>query len=121
MVLVAGPQGLLVGDVRPLLRIGISCIAERGGRRTQGTAGGGGRYAFAELLDGRAERFARTAARQAVINLDASPAPAGTMTVVLGPGWPGILLHEAIGHGLDGDFKRKRTSAYPERIDTRVA
>src|SRR4029077_2616535 len=121
VVLVAGPQGLLVGDVRPLLRIGISCIAERGGVRTQGTAGGGGRYAFAELLDGRAERFARTAARQAVINLDAAPAPAGTMTVVLGPGWPGILLHEAIGHGLEGDFNRKRTSAFTDRIGTRVA
>ena len=121
VVLVAGPQGLLVGDVRPLLRIGISCIAERGGVRTQGTAGGGGRYAFAELLDGRAERFARTAARQAVINLDAAPAPAGTMTVVLGPGWPGILLHEAIGHGLEGDFNRKRTSAFTDRIGSRVA
>ena len=121
VVLVAGPQGLLVGDVRPLLRIGISCIAERGGVRTQGTSGGGGRYAFAELLDGRAERFARTAARQAVINLDAAPAPAGTMTVVLGPGWPGILLHEAIGHGLEGDFNRKRTSAFTDRIGSRVA
>ena len=121
VVLVAGPDGLLVGDVRPLLRIGISCIAERDGVRTQGTSGGGGRYEFAALLDGRAERFARTAARQAVVNLEAAPAPAGTMTVVLGPGWPGILLHEAIGHGLEGDFNRKRTSAFTDRIGTRVA
>src|SRR5262245_15700492 len=121
VVLVAGPEGLLVGDVRPLLRVSVACIAERGGVRTQGSAGGGGRYAFRELLDGRAEGFARDAARQAVVNLDASPAPAGTMTVVLGPGWPGILLHEAIGHGLEGDFNRKRTSAFTDRIGTRVA
>ena len=121
VVLVAGPEGLLVGDVRPLLRVSVMCIAERGGRRTQGTAGGGGRYAFSMLLDGRAERFAREAARQAIVNLDAVPAPAGSMTVVLGPGWPGILLHEAIGHGLEGDFNRKRTSAFTDRIGTRVA
>src|SRR5262245_1648213 len=121
VVLVAGPQGLLVGDVRPLLRVSVGCIAERNGRRTQGTAGGGGRYAFRELCDGRAEQFAREAARQALVNLEASPAPAGTMTVVLGPGWPGILLHEAIGHGLEGDFNRKRTSAFTDRIGTRVA
>ncbi len=121
VVLVAGPNGLLVGDVRPLLRVSVSCIAERGGMRTQGSAGGGGRYAFHDLLDGRAERFAREAARQAVVNLDAAPAPAGSMTVVLGPGWPGILLHEAIGHGLEGDFNRKRTSAFTDRIGTRVA
>src|SRR5262249_60737527 len=88
---------------------------------TQGPAGGGGRYAFSSLLDGRAERFAREAARQALVNLDAVPAPAGSMTVVLGPGWPGILLHEAIGHGLEGDFNRKRTSAFTDRIGTRVA
>jgi TldD protein len=121
VVLVAGPEGLLVGDVRPLLRVSITCIAERGSMRTQGSAGGGGRYAFDELRDGRAERFAREAARQALVNLDATPAPAGTMTVVLGPGWPGILLHEAIGHGLEGDFNRKRTSAFTDRIGTRVA
>jgi TldD protein len=101
--------------------VSITCIAERGGVRTQGSAGGGGRYAFDELRDGRAERFAREAARQALVNLDATPAPAGTMTVVLGPGWPGILLHEAIGHGLEGDFNRKRTSAFTDRIGTRVA
>src|SRR6516165_9563 len=121
VVLVAGPAGLLVGDVRPLLRVSVMCIAERGGRRTQGTAGGGGRYEFSTLLDGRAERFAREAARQAIVNLDAVPAPAGSMTVVLGPGWPGILLHEAIGHGLEGDFNRKRTSAFTDRIGEKVA
>ena len=121
VVLIAGPEGLLVGDVRPLLRVSVACIAERDGRRTQGSAGGGGRYAFHELLDGRAEHFAREAARQALVNLDAAPAPAGTMTVVLGPGWPGILLHEAIGHGLEGDFNRKRTSAFTDRIGSRVA
>ncbi len=121
IVLVAGPEGLLVGDVRPLLLVSVACIAERGGVRTQGSAGGGGRYAFRDLQDGRAERFARQAARQALVNLDATPAPAGTMTVVLGPGWPGILLHEAIGHGLEGDFNRKRTSAFTDRIGTRVA
>jgi TldD protein len=121
VVLVAGPNGLLVGDVRPLLRVSVTCIAERGGKRTQGSGGGGGRYTFRDLLDGRAERFAREAARQAVVNLDATPAPAGTMTGVLGPGWPGILLHEAIGHGLEGDFNRKRTSAFTDRIGTKVA
>src|SRR5215472_11756689 len=121
VVLVAGPEGLLVGDVRPLLRVSVMCIAERGGRRTQGTAGGGGRYAFSMLLDGRAERFAREAARQAIVNLDAVPAPAGSMTVVLGPGWPGILLHEAIGHGLEGDFNRKKTSAFAGLLGQRIA
>jgi TldD protein len=121
VVLVAGPEGLLVGDVRPLLRVSVACIAERGGRRTQGSAGGGGRHAFRDLQGGHAEHFAREAARQALVNLDAAPAPAGTMTVVLGPGWPGILLHEAIGHGLEGDFNRKRTSAFTDRIGTRVA
>src|SRR5262249_34004190 len=80
----------------------------------------GGRFDFATLADGRAERFAGEAARQAVMNLDAEKAPAGTMTVVLGPGWPGILLHEAIGHGLEGDFNRKRVSAFTDRLGTRV-
>ncbi|MCW5893665.1 MAG: metalloprotease TldD [bacterium] len=120
VVLIATPDGRLVGDVRPLVHLSVSCIAERGGRREQGTAGGGGRHAFRDL-DTRAEVFARDAARQAVRNLDAVPAPAGTMTVVLGPGWPGILLHEAVGHGLEGDFNRKGTSAFAGRIGTRVA
>jgi len=121
IVLVVGSDGRMVGDVRPLVHLSVTCIAEDGGVRQQGTYGGGGRFAFAELADGRAERFAREAARQAVVNLSAVDAPAGTMTVVLGPGWPGILLHEAVGHGLEGDFNRKRTSAFTDRIGTRVA
>ncbi len=121
VVLVANSAGVLVGDVRPLLHLSVTCIAERGGNRQHGTYGGGGRLPFSALTDGRAERFAREAARQAIVNLDAVAAPAGTMTVVLGPGWPGILLHEAIGHGLEGDFNRKRVSAFTDRIGTRVA
>jgi TldD protein len=120
VVLIATPDGRLVGDVRPLVHLSVTCLAERGGRREQGTAGGGGRHAFLDL-EQRAELFAREAARQAVLNLDAVPAPAGTMNVVLGPGWPGILLHEAVGHGLEGDFNRKGTSAFAGRIGTRVA
>ena len=121
VVLVAASDGTLVGDVRPLVRLSVTCIAERDGVRQQGSYGGGGRFAFATLADGRAERFAREAARQAIVNLDAVQAPAGAMTVVLGPGWPGVLLHEAIGHGLEGDFNRKRVSAFTDRIGTRVA
>ena len=121
VVLVATPDGRLVGDVRPLVHLSVTVIAERDGVRQQGTQGGGGRYEFGTLADGRAERFARDAARQALVNLDAVPAPAGTMTVVLGPGWPGILLHEAVGHGLEGDFNRKGTSAFASRLGTRVA
>jgi TldD protein len=121
VVLVAGSDGVLVGDVRPLIHLSITCIAERDGVRQQGTYGGGGRFVFDTLHDGRAERFAREAARQALLNLDAVDAPAGSMTVVLGPGWPGILLHEAIGHGLEGDFNRKRVSAFTDRIGTKVA
>jgi TldD protein len=120
VILVATPDGRMVGDVRPLVHLSVSCIAERGGVRQQGSHGGGGRFAFSELV-GRAEAFAHDAARQAVTNLDAVPAPAGTMTVVLGPGWPGILLHEAVGHGLEGDFNRKGTSAFSNRIGTKVA
>jgi TldD protein len=120
VVLVATPDGRMIGDVRPLVHLSVSCIAERGGVRQQGSHGGGGRFAFSELV-ARAEAFAHDAARQAVTNLDAVPAPAGTMTVVLGPGWPGILLHEAVGHGLEGDFNRKGTSAFSNRIGTKVA
>jgi TldD protein len=121
VILVAGSAGVCVGDVRPLLHLTVTCVAERNGVRQQGTYGGGGRVVFGTLGDGRAERFAREAARQALVNLEAIDAPAGTMTVVLGPGWPGILLHEAIGHGLEGDFNRKRVSAFTDRIGTRVA
>jgi TldD protein len=120
IVLVATPDGRLVGDVRPLVHLGVTCIAERGGMRQQGSSGGGGRYTFAEL-SAHADDLARDAARQALVNLDARPAPAGTMTVVLGPGWPGILLHEAVGHGLEADFNRKGTSAFANRLGTRVA
>jgi TldD protein len=121
VVLVVNSAGLVVGDVRPLVHLSVTCIAERGGMRQQGSYGGGGRFVFDSLLDGRAERFAREAARQALVNLEAESAPAGTMTVVLGPGWPGVLLHEAIGHGLEGDFNRKRVSAFTDRLGTRVA
>jgi TldD protein len=121
VVLVVTSAGVVVGDVRPLIHLSVTCIAERDGKRQQGTYGGGGRFAFETLADGRAERFAREAARQARVNLDAVDAPAGTMTVVLGPGWPGILLHEAIGHGLEGDFNRKAVSAFSGRLGTRVA
>jgi TldD protein len=120
VVLIATPDGRVVGDVRPLVHLGVTCIAERGGLRQQGSSGGGGRCTFADL-SARADEFARAAARQAIVNLDARPAPAGTMTVVLGPGWPGILLHEAVGHGLEADFNRKGTSAFANRLGTRVA
>jgi TldD protein len=122
-VLVATSDGRLVGDVRPLHRLNVTCIAEDGaGRREIGTFGGGGRTEYGWLLEGeRFARFAREAARQALVNLQADEAPAGAMDVVLGPGWPGILLHEAVGHGLEGDFNRKRVSAFSGRIGERVA
>jgi TldD protein len=122
LVLVAASDGTLATDVRPLIRVNVVAIAEQAGRREQGFAGGGGRTGYGWLLEeGRAEAFAREAARQALVNLDAVPAPAGTMPVVLGPGWPGVLLHEAIGHGLEGDFNRRGTSAFAGRIGERVA
>jgi len=100
----------------------VSVIAEQDGRREQGSDGGGGRFSYPELLAGEAWReMADEAVRQAVLNLSAAPAPAGTMTVVLGPGWPGVLLHEAVGHGLEGDFNRKGTSAFTGRIGEKVA
>jgi TldD protein len=105
-----------------LVRLNVTCIAEEGALRQHGTYGGGGRVEFGFLLeDGRGLRFARTAAEQAVRNLHAVDAPAGAMTVVLGPGWPGVLLHEAIGHGLEGDFNRKGTSAFAGRLGEPVA
>ena len=122
VVLVAGSDGTLAADVRPLVRFNVSVIVEQNGRREQGYAGGGGRYAYTEFLESdRALALAREAVRQALVNLDAAPAPAGGMTVVLGPGWPGILLHEAIGHGLEGDFNRKGTSAFSGRVGQKVA
>jgi len=121
-VLVAASDGTLAADVRPLVRLNVQVIAEAHGRREQGSAGGGGRYGYRELLaNGRAQALAREAVRQALVNLESVPAPAGTMTVVLGPGWPGVLLHEAIGHGFEGDFNRKGTSAFAGRMGDRVA
>jgi TldD protein len=122
VVLVATSDGQLAADVRPLVRLNVSVLVEQNGRREQGYAGAGGRYSLAELVEGgRPLALAREAVRQALVNLEAVPAPAGAMTVVLGPGWPGILLHEAIGHGLEGDFNRKGTSAFANRIGERVA
>jgi TldD protein len=126
LVLVATSEGWVVGDARPLCRLHVTCIAEdnRNGtpNRQIGTFGGGARAEYNFFLGGeRYARFAREAARQAIANLDAEEAPAGTMDVVLGPGWPGILLHEAVGHGLEGDFNRKGTSAFSGRLGERVA
>src|SRR5262247_3645256 len=122
VILVAASQGLVVGDIQPLTRLNVTCIAEENGDRQVGSFGGGGRVEFGFFVDGKDyERYAREAVRQAVLNLRAIAAPAGTMTVVLGPGWPGVLLHEAIGHGLEGDFNRKGTSAFSNRIGQRVA
>ncbi len=122
IILVAGSSGLVVGDVQPLTRLNVSCIVEENGQRQVGSFGGGGRVEFGFFVDAKNyERYAREAVRQAVLNLSAQDAPAGTMDVVLGPGWPGILLHEAIGHGLEGDFNRKKTSAFSGRIAARVA
>ncbi|MDR1889961.1 MAG: metalloprotease TldD [Zoogloeaceae bacterium] len=121
VVLVAGSDGRLAADVRPLVRVSISVIIEENGRREQGAAGGGGRFDYSYFTDETLKDFAHQAVRQAAINLDARPTPAGQMTVVLGPGWPGILLHEAVGHGLEGDFNRKGSSAFAGRIGERVA
>jgi TldD protein len=122
VVLVVTPAGLTVGDVRPLTRLSVTVIAEENGKREIGSFGGGGRVAFDFFLDGeRWRRLTMEAVRQAVVKLGAVEAPAGALTVVLGPGWPGILLHEAVGHGLEGDFNRKGTSAFSGRLGQRVA
>ena len=121
-VLVAASDGTLAADVRPLVRFNVQVIVEQNGRRESGGSGGGGRYDLIELLENdRAQRIAREAVRTALVNLDAVAAPAGNMTVVLGPGWPGVLLHEAIGHGFEGDFNRKGTSAFSNSMGQRVA
>ena len=121
-ILIAASDGTLNADVRPMVRLNVHVIAEQKGRLEQGSGGGGGRHSFQYLTDQeRALGFARDAVHQALINLEAEAAPAGAMTVVLGSGWPGILLHEAIGHGLEGDFNRKGTSAFSGRIGERVA
>ncbi len=120
VVLVARSDGVRSADVRPLVNLSVTVIVEQDGRREQGYAGGGGRFGYGHFTDARIEEMARQAVKQALVNLEARPAPAGPMTVVLGPGWPGILLHEAIGHGLEGDFNRKGTSAFAGRIGERV-
>jgi TldD protein len=119
-VLVARSDGLVAADVRPLVRVSVTVIAEENGRREQGYSGGGGRFDYGYFDDDVLKAYAKQAVDQALLNLAARPAPAGTMTVVLGPGWPGILLHEAIGHGLEGDFNRKGTSAFSGRVGQRV-
>jgi TldD protein len=122
LVLIAGSDGTLAADVRPLVRFNVSVILEQNGRREQGYSGGGARSDLNYFLEGnRPMEYAQEAVRQAVVALEAVPAPAGTMPVVLGPGWPGILLHEAVGHGLEGDFNRKGTSAFSGKVGQRVA
>jgi TldD protein len=122
VMFIATASGWTVGDVRPLTRLNVTAIAEEGGKREIGGFGGGGRVPFDFYLEGeRWKRFATEAARQATLKLSAVDAPAGAMTVVLGPGWPGILLHEAIGHGLEGDFNRKGVSAFAGRVGQKVA
>ncbi|HND35568.1 MAG TPA: metalloprotease TldD [Nitrosomonas sp.] len=121
VIMVIRSDGKLVADVRPLVRVSLQVIAEENGRREQGVAGGGGRFDYSYFTDEILSNYAQQAVHQAIINLSAKPAPAGTMTVVLGSGWPGILLHEAIGHGLEGDFNRKGSSAFSDRIGERVA
>ena len=121
VVFIARLDGRLAADVRPLVRVSLQVIVEQDGRREQGTAGGGGRFDYAHFSDEMLRDYAEKAVRQALVNLEARPAPAGSMTVVLGAGWPGILLHEAIGHGLEGDFNRKGASAFSGRIGERVA
>ncbi len=121
VVLVARSDGHLAADIRPLTRISVTVIMEEHGRREQGSGGGGGRFDYAYFTDEVLRDYAQKAVHQARVNLGAKPAPAGTMTVVLGSGWPGILLHEAIGHGLEGDFNRKGSSAFSGRIGQKVA
>jgi TldD protein len=121
VMLVARSDGVLAADVRPLVRLSVQVIAEQDGRREQGNAGGGGRFDYGYFTDEVLDEYACKAVHQAITNLAARPAPAGTMTVVLGPGWPGVLLHEAVGHGLEGDFNRKGSSIFAGRIGERVA
>ena len=121
-ILVANSDGVLCGDIRPLVRLNINIIVEENGRIEKGGSGGGGRFGYEYFLnDAMAMSYIDEALEQALLNLEAEAAPAGSMPVVLGPGWPGILLHEAIGHGLEGDFNRKETSAFSGRIGERVA
>jgi len=121
VVMVARSDGMMNADIRPLVRLSITVIIESNGRREQGSAGGGGRFGYDYFDEAMLRKYAAQAVHQASTNLDAAPAPAGNMTVVLGNGWPGILLHEAIGHGLEGDFNRKGSSAFSGRVGERVA
>ncbi|MGZ5199030.1 MAG: metalloprotease TldD [Telluria sp.] len=121
VVLVVRSDGVLAADIRPLVRVSVTVIAEQNGRREMGSSGGGGRYDYGYFNDEILERYATEAVQAACVNLDARPAPAGPMTVVLGPGWPGVLLHEAVGHGLEGDFNRKGSSTFSGRIGEQVA
>ena len=122
VILVAATDGTLAADIRPLVRMNVTIIVEKNGRREQGSAGGGGRYSFDYFQqEERGLGYAREAVRQALVNLEAVDAPAGAMPVVLGPGWPGVLLHEAVGHGLEGDFNRKGSSVFSGRMGQQVA
>ena len=121
VVLVARADGVLAADVRPLVRLSLTVIAQQGERREVGTSGGGGRFGLDHFDDALLARYVDEAVQAALTNLESRPAPAGEMTVVLGPGWPGVLLHEAVGHGLEGDFNRKGSSAFAGRIGERVA
>ena len=121
VVLIARSDGVMAADVRPLVRLSVSVIVEQNGRREQGYAGGGGRFALERLDDATIRRHVDEAVRQALVNLESRPAPAGTMSVVLGAGWPGVMLHEAVGHGLEGDFNRKRSSVFSGQVGQRVA
>ena len=121
VVMVVRSDGVMAADVRPLVRISVQVHAEQNGRREQGSSGGGGRFDYSYFTDEVLQEYAQKAVHQAIVNLDARPAPAGSMTVVLGAGWPGILLHEAIGHGLEGDFNRKGSSAFANMMGKQVA
>lgn len=121
VVMVMRSDGVLAADVRPLVRVSVQVIVEQNGRREQGHAGGGGRFSLDHFTDDVVRAHVDEAVRQALVNLEARPAPGGIMSVVLGPGWPGVLLHEAVGHGLEGDFNRKKSSVFAGRIGERVA
>ena len=121
IVLVARANGVLAADIRPLVRVSITVIAEQNGRREVGSSGGGGRFDYHYFVQEKIDQWIEEAVRSALTNLESRPAPAGPMTVVLGPGWPGVLLHEAVGHGLEGDFNRKGSSAFAGKIGQRVA
>ncbi|MES2580162.1 MAG: metalloprotease TldD [Pseudomonadota bacterium] len=121
VIMVARSDGVMAADVRPLVRISVQVHVEQNGRREQGSSGGGGRFDYSYFTDEVLQDYAQRAVHQGLVNLDARPAPAGSMTVVLGAGWPGILLHEAIGHGLEGDFNRKGSSAFANMMGKQVA